>query len=184
MNAAASPADARPLPAWVAAVHALSRMLGVFSAGLIALSVGVICHMVFVRAVLNESSIWQTEFVTYCLIAATFLGAPYILLTRGHVNVDVLPLMAGPALRRVMHLLGSGIALAFCAAFLWAAVPWWHEAYESGLTTPSIWRARLWIPYLAVPVGLGLLCLQFLADLFMVATRRTHPFGLSPDETL
>ncbi len=41
--------------------------------------------MVFVRAVLGQSSIWQTEFVTFSLVAATFIGAPYILLTRGHV---------------------------------------------------------------------------------------------------
>jgi hypothetical protein len=45
------------LPAWVEAVHAVSRAFGVFSAGLILLSVGVVCHMVFVRAVLNQSSI-------------------------------------------------------------------------------------------------------------------------------
>ena len=84
------------LPRWIQWVHAASRALGVFSAALIAVSVFVICHMVFVRAVLGQSSIWQTEFVTYSLIASTFLGAPYILLTRGHVNVDLLPLMAGP----------------------------------------------------------------------------------------
>ena len=52
------------------------------------------------------------------------------------------------------------------------------------MCAPSIWRVRLWIPYLVVPVGLGLLCLQFLADLWMVITRRSHPFGLSPDEKL
>jgi TRAP-type C4-dicarboxylate transport system permease small subunit len=173
-----------PLPTWVAAVHAASRALGVFSAGLIALSIGVICHMVFVRAVLNESSIWQTEFVTYSLIAATFLGAPYILLTRGHVNVDVLPLMAEPGLRRALFLVGNAIALVFCGVFFYASIPWWHDVWASGATTPSIWRARLWIPYLAVPVGLGLLCLQFLSDLWLVLTRRNHPFGLPPDERL
>mgnify|MGYP003693606893 FL=1 len=52
--------------------------------------------MVFVRYVLNQNTIWQTDFITYCLIAATFIGSPYVLLTRGHVNVDVLPLYLGP----------------------------------------------------------------------------------------
>ena len=173
-----------PLPGWVAAVHVASRALGVAAAGLIALSVGVICHMVFARAVLGQSSIWQTEFVTFALVASAFIGAPYILLTRGHVAVDVLPLMASQPVRRWLHLLGSGVALAFCAVFLYAAVPWWWETYEGGQTTSSIWRARLWIPYLAVPVGLALLCLQYLAEIWLVATRRQHPFGLSPDEKL
>lgn len=172
------------MPAWVAAVNAASRALGVFAAGLILLSVGVVCHMVFVRAVLNESSIWQTEFVTFALIAATFLGAPYILLTRGHVAVDLVPLMVGMRTRRVLHLVGSLLALGFCGFFLWAAVPWWYDAYQSGLTTPSMWRARLWIPYLAVPVGLALLCLQLLAEVVLVASGRALPFGLSPEDHL
>ena len=71
------------LPAWAAGVHAISRAFGVASALLILLSIFVICHMVFVRAVLGASSIWQTEFVTFSVIAATFLGSPYILLTGG-----------------------------------------------------------------------------------------------------
>ena len=65
-----SETSARPLPLWVAAVHAVSRAFGVAAAGLILLSVGVVCQMVFVRAVLGQSSIWQTEFVTFSLVAA------------------------------------------------------------------------------------------------------------------
>ncbi len=167
-------------PAWVRAVHGLSRAFGVFAAGLILLSIGVVCQMVFVRAVLGQSSIWQTEFVTFSLVAATFIGAPYILLTRGHVAVDVWPIMASNVTRRWLYLLGSLLALVFCALFLYASVPWWHEAWERGLTTPSIWRARLWIPYLSVPVGLTLLCLQFCADMWLVYTHREQPFGLEP----
>jgi TRAP-type C4-dicarboxylate transport system permease small subunit len=179
---AAEPIAAGPAPAWARAVRQLSRLFGLFSAGLILLSVGVVCQMVFVRAVLGESSIWQTEFVTFSLIAATFLGAPYILLTRGHVNVDVVPLMVGQPARQRLHFIGSVLALAFCALFLWAAIPWWYETWTSGQTTSSIWRARLWIPYLSVPVGLALLCLQYIVDIYLVAARRELPFGLSPED--
>lgn len=168
----------------MAAVQAASRAFGVFAAGLILLSVGVICQMVFVRAVLGQSSIWQTEFVTFSLVAATFIGAPYILLTRGHVAVDVVPLMMAAPMRRRLYLIGHAIALVFCGFFLYAAVPWWYDSWLSGQTTPSIWRARVWIPYLSVPVGLTLLCLQLLAEMVMVATHRTDPYGLAPEAKL
>jgi TRAP-type C4-dicarboxylate transport system permease small subunit len=171
---------AQALPAWVAAVHAASRGLGVAAAGLILVSVVVVCQMVFVRAVLGQSSIWQTEFVTFALAGATFIGAPYILLTHGHVRVDVLPLMVGPPTRRWLHLAGNGVALAFCLLFLYASVPWWHQVWATGETTSSIWRARLWIPYLAVPAGLALLCLQFAAEMYLVLSRRAPPFGEAP----
>lgn len=176
--------SSKGLPAWIVAVQSASRLLGVIAAFMILVSIGVVCQMVFVRAVLGQSSIWQTEFVMYSLVAATFIGAPYILLTRGHVAVDVVPLMVRPRIRRHLHLIGSLITLVFCGLFLYASIPWWHETWVTGQTTSSIWRARLWIPYLAVPVGLALLCLQLLAEMWLVFTERDHPFGLTPEDVL
>lgn len=183
-SAHAGGAPAAPLPAWAAAVNAVSRAFGVFAAALILVSIGVVCHMVFVRAVLHQSSIWQTEFVTFALVAATFIGAPYILLTRGHVAVDVLPLMVGHDARRWLSVVGSLIALAFCGFFLYASIPWWYETWQNNQTTSSMWRARLWIPYLSVPVGLALLCLQFLTHIVLVIGDRELPFGLERDARL
>ncbi len=176
--------DRDSYPLWVLLVQAASRALGVAAAGVILLSIGVVCHMVFVRAVLGESSICHTEFATFSIVAATFLGAPYILLTRGHVAVDVVPLMLGPRHRRWLHLVGSVVGLAFCTLFLVAAVPWWYETWKSGQTTSSIWAARVWIPYLSVPVGLGLLCLQYAAEMWLVIRQLEHPYGLHPDERI
>lgn len=183
-DASALARRAAPTPMWVTAVQAASRLLGVVAAAMILLSVIVVCQMVFVRAVLHQSTIWQTEFVMYLVVASTFIGAPYILLTRGHVAVDVLPLMARTPMRRVLHAVATLISLAFCGFFLYAAVPWWHETWVSGQTTSSIWKARVWIPYLSVPVGLAVLCLQLVADLWMVLTQRDHPFGLGPEDVL
>jgi TRAP-type C4-dicarboxylate transport system permease small subunit len=172
------------LPGWARAVNAVSRLFGVGSAALILISIGVVCHMVFIRAVLGQSSIWQTEFVTFALVAATFLGAPYILLTRGHVAVDVVPLMVSHGARRVLFVAGYVMALVFCLLFLYASIPWWWEVWEKGQTTSSMWRARLWIPYLSVPVGLGLLCLQLITEMFLVLRGTELPFGLAPDAKL
>lgn len=183
-SSAEAEGTAAPLPAWAAAVNALSRAFGVFSAALILLAIAVVCEMVFIRAVLGQSAIWQTEFSIFAIVAATFLGAPYILLTRGHVAVDVLPLMLGHEARRWLFVAGAALGLAFCALFLWASIPWWYETWVNQQTTSSIWRARLWIPYLSVPLGLALLCLQLLSELVLVLTRRALPFNLRPDESL
>ena len=183
MSSKPVPGAAR-LPAWAAAVGALSRAFGVFAAGLILLAIAVVCQMVFVRAALGQSAIWQTEFSIFAIVAATFLGAPYILLTRGHVAVDVLPLMVGHDARRWLYLIGYALTLVFCALFLWASIPWWVETWTSNQTTSSIWRARLWIPYLSVPVGLALLCLQTITQIMLVWTGRENPFDLHPDERL
>src|ERR687890_1151909 len=83
------------MDSFVRIVTRISQLCGIIAAGLIAAGVLIVCQMVIVRYVLNQNTIWQTDFVTYSLVAATFIGASYLLLSRGHVNVDVLPLYLG-----------------------------------------------------------------------------------------
>lgn len=167
---------------FAAFVRLLSRISGMGAILLMLAAIIVICQMIFVRKVLGESVIWQTEFVTYSLIAATFIGAPYVLLTRGHVNVDLVPLVVGHRVRVALALTAALLSLGFCLLVLWNAAAWWHEAYESNLLTSSMWRARLWIPYLSLPVGMGLLALQYVADIWALLTGREMPFGLKPED--
>lgn len=165
----------------IGAVRALSRLGGAVAAFLIAAAVAVVCHMVVVRYVLGDNTIWQTDFVTYSLVAATFVGAPYVLLTRGHVNVDVVPLYLGPAGRMILAVAASAIGLLFAVVLTVLAAQFWFESWENLWRSDSMWRVRLWIPYSAMPIGLGLLSLQMLAELADLLRGRTHPFGLPPD---
>jgi TRAP-type C4-dicarboxylate transport system permease small subunit len=165
-------------------VRRLSQVSGVISTLLILISALVVCQMIFVRSVLGESSIWQTEFVTFALIAATFIGAPYILMTHGHVNVDLLPLVLPQRWRVILAFVASLVALAFCLVLFVNSIDWWYEAWITDKQTSSIWRARLWIAYLPVPVGMALLCLQYIADILALATGRAMPFGLKPEDRL
>jgi TRAP-type C4-dicarboxylate transport system permease small subunit len=161
-------------------VRAISLFCGFVAAGLIALAVAVVCQMVFIRYVLNQTTIWQTDFVTYSLVAATFIGSPYVLLTRGHVNVDVLPHYLGQRGRFWLALLSILMSLGFCLVMFVLTFNLWHEAYTSGWKSETMWRARLWIPYASMPLGLGLLVLQYVVDLYCLVTGRELPFGLKP----
>src|SRR5258706_1798719 len=154
------------LDVFVATVRALSRAAGAFAAAVIGLGVLVVCEMVFVRYVLNQNTIWQTDFVTWSLVAATFVGSPYLLLTRGHVNVDVLPLYLGPRARWWLALASIVMSLAFCATMAVLTAHLWLQAWEQHWVSDTMWRARLWIPYSAVPIGMTLLSLQYVADLY------------------
>jgi TRAP-type C4-dicarboxylate transport system permease small subunit len=58
----------------------------------------------------------------------------------------------------------------------------WYEAWADNWRSNTVWRARLWIPYLSMPVGLGLVILQYVAELLGLVTGRTQPFGMSPRE--
>jgi TRAP-type C4-dicarboxylate transport system permease small subunit len=156
----------------------LSRVTGIASAGLLVLSVAVICQMLFVRFVLNQATIWQSDFVTYSLIAATFIGSPYVLLTRGHVNVDVLPHYLPDGARYWLALIAAGLSLAFCALFTVLSYGFFYQAWTEHWLSDSIWRVRLWIPYSSMPIGTGILSLQYIADIVSLVTGRAPPFGI------
>ena len=161
----------------IGAAAALSRAGGVIAVGLLLAAVLVICEMVFVRYVLKASAIWQHEFVTYSLIAATFVGAPYVLLTHGHVNVDLVPLYLGTRGRLALAVVAHLVTLAFCAALTWYGFAFWHEAWANNWHAETVWRPPLWVPYFAVPLGMGLLTLQALAGLLALVAGREMPFG-------
>ncbi|MEA2984588.1 MAG: hypothetical protein QOD94_842 [Alphaproteobacteria bacterium] len=168
---------------FIRGVTMISRACGIFAAALIAASVIIVCQMVIVRYVLNQTTIWQTDFVTYSLVGATFIGASYLLLSRGHVNVDVLPLYLGRKGRYRLALASMLMALAFCLVMTFLTAQFWLEAWENNWRSDSMWRARLWIPYASMPIGMGLLSLQYIVELIKLVTGREPPFGLPPKAT-
>ncbi|MDB2407896.1 TRAP transporter small permease [Jannaschia sp.] len=162
----------------------LSTLAGWTSAAMIVSAVAITCQMIFVRFVLNGSTVWQTEAVIYLMIAATLVGLPYVQQLRGHVNVDLIPLALKGGARRAMFLLTSLLSIGIVAIMLWYGFEFWHFAWERGWKSDTVWGVRLWIPYLSIPVGFALLLLQLIADLVAVALRYDTPFGLPDDAGL
>lgn len=166
------------------AIGWLSQLSGIIAALLILTSVAVTCQMIFIRFVLNGSTIWQTEGVTYMMIAATMLGLPYVQYLRGHVNVDLLPLMLPVGLRKMLAFFVLLLTLAVTGAMLWHGYHFWHEAWDWGETSNTPWNPKLWVPYLALPVGFGLYALQLAADFIAMLLKVEEPFGLGAEATL
>ncbi|MGG7567858.1 TRAP transporter small permease [Rhodovulum sp. DZ06] len=160
------------------AVAALSTLAGWCSAAMIVAAVGITCQMIFVRSVLNASTVWQTEAVVYLVIAATLVGLPYVQRLRGHVNVDLVPLALPMPLRRALATVTLGLSIAITALMLFYGFEYWHFAWDRGWTSDTVWAVPLWIPYLSIPVGFALLLLQLVADMVAMLTRVDAPFGL------
>lgn len=150
---------------FIAVADGLSKSFGVVSVLLLTAAMLVVCQMIFWRYVFRAPTIWQTDFVVYSATAAIFLGAPYVLLTRGHVGVDVIEMMVRDRARRMLRLVGDVLGLAFCAAMLVASLMFFIEAWENEWNTSGVWQIPLWIPSLPLPLGFGLLCLQYVAEI-------------------
>lgn len=151
--------------AYIKAVSAVSATLAVAATGLLVAAMVITCQMILMRYFFRQPTIWQTDFVVFCATAAIFVGAPYVLLKKGHVGVDVLEMILPPGPRRALRITAKILSLAFCAAMLIAAWILFHEAYTLGWRHSSVWAPRLWIPLLSLPIGFAMLCLQYVAEI-------------------
>jgi len=174
-SAAASHTGGNPFLRFVAA---LSTVAGVVSAGMIVAAVAITCQMIFIRFVLNGSTVWQTEAVIYLAIAATLIGLPYVQRLRGHVNVDLVAISLNPRARYVMAIFTLSLSIAIVSVMLFYGWDFWHLAFERNWKSDTVWGVRLWIPYAALPIGFALFLLQLIADLTAIILGIDKPFGL------
>lgn len=156
--------------AFIALSDGLSRIAAIAATLLLIASMVVISEMILLRYVFRAPTSWQVDFVVFAATAAIFIGAPYVLLCKGHVGVDVVEMMLADRARRRLRILGSLLGLVFCAAMFVTCAVYVHEAYVGGWRHASLWAPRLWIPMLSLPVGFGLLSLQYVAELLKLLT--------------
>ncbi len=121
--------------------------------------------MLPVYRALGNSTWWEIEFSVYMMVASLFLASPYCLATHGHVGVDLLSHYLPRRFNRPLAIAVGLIGLAVCVYLAWAGAELTLHAYVRGERTESTWAPPKWPLYLAMPVGLGLTALQYVADL-------------------
>ena len=92
------------------------------------------------------------------------LAGPYLLHTRGHVNLDLVERAVGPRTRRVLALINYPIIIAFCIILLFYAVPFAIQSWQYGETSYSSWNPPIWPVKFFIPAALILLALQALVE--------------------
>ena len=149
-------------------IHSLSKICGIISTALIASAVLVTTQMVVVRYALKMSTVWQTEYVIFSLAAATFIGAPYVLMKKGHVNVDLIPYYLNQKGKNILAIAAAILALIFLLVLFYSSVQLTNHAWVKNIKTPTIWSFPMWKVYIFLPIGMGIMVLQYLADILSI----------------
>jgi TRAP-type C4-dicarboxylate transport system permease small subunit len=152
------------LPAFVRAVFRLSTACAAVAAVMLLLAALVITWSIVYRA-MGASTYWEIEFSVYMMVASLFLASPYCLATQGHVGVDLLSHYLPRSAARPLAIIVGLIGLAVCIYLTYAGAELTLHAYARGERTESAWAPLKWPLFLAMPVGLGLTALQYVADL-------------------
>lgn len=138
-----------------------------YVAGVMILLAGLfVSYSVTVRYMHFNPPIWVLQFTEYALLWITFMGAPWLLRSEGHVRIDTFVVLMGGRLRRAAEVLVSLLGAVVCLIIVWFGAANTIDLYQrrimdvKGITVPE------YPLFVIIPVGAALLLLQFGARAF------------------
>jgi len=140
----------------------LNLICAITGAALLLFIAAIICFEVTVRAFGGSSRLWVIEVSEYALLFITFLGAPYLLEKNMHVVLDLLYHSLTRRPRLLMQILNGSIGLAVCAILTVVGVQVSVEQFSLGVREVTVMRPLSWWITAALPIGTGLMSVQFL----------------------
>lgn len=142
----------------------LALICAVVAAAFVAMAVLIVTWMILWRA-LGNSAFWEIEASVFLSIAAIFLASPYALRTRGHVSVDLLEAILPDRATRPLRMFAMAIVAVVSAYLVWEGGKMALLALHEGERTPSLWAPLKWPIFAAMPLGMGLTCLQAIVEI-------------------
>jgi TRAP-type C4-dicarboxylate transport system permease small subunit len=156
----------RPLMRLSGAVETFNRAMYWLSAVAIVLSSLILTYEVVMRYLLKIPTVWEIESSIYLGVLATFMGAAYGLKDGAHINIDLFVRALPPGGRRFLEKITSSSAFLFCAYVAFKGWQLFWEAFSKGWRSESMWGPPLAVPYFFLPLGMSLLSLQLLIQIF------------------
>ena len=143
----------------------LGKIEDVFCAASLLLTTIILFVNVVLRYVFSASTSWAEELIRYLMIWITFIGGAVCVRHAAHIRMDFLMTMLPKSVSRLVTRLVYLIAAGFCTALIvysWQLVEFTVEMEQ---TSPAM-EVPMWIPYLAMPLGSGLMVFHFVVAAF------------------
>lgn len=122
---------------------------------------------------------WAQELTIYLFIWMAKFGAAYGVRTGIHIGVDFLVNWVRPSIRRLMIITALSLGMIFTGSIAFFGARWVLFIHGTGQVSPDL-EIPMWIVYLAIPFGSGLMCYRFmqvLAGFVKTGDLPTHSFG-------
>lgn len=97
-----------------------------------------ICFDVAARHLRLFAMPWSLEVAEYSLLVLTFLGTPWVLVTGGHISIDIVVDRLAPTSRRRLRRTSYALGATVCAVMtVFAAGAWWHSYFQGTLVVET-----------------------------------------------
>lgn len=116
-----------------------------------------VLYAVVMRYVVGQPQTWADELVGLLTVATVMLGAAEASRRNDHVEIDLLTARAGPRMRRAAAIWGGVSVLWVAGVLLLGGGEMVAFSRMTGLLSEGYLEAPLWIPQLAIPIGMAAL---------------------------
>lgn len=157
-------------------VDTINERFGKIIAFLIVGMMSVVVVEVVLRYGFNSPTLWAHETAQFLYGSYCILGGAYVLLHRGHVNMDIVYARLSLRKRAILDLFTSSLFFLFIVVMLWQGVFFASKSVAILEATNSSWAPPVWPVKLTLPLAALLLLLQgivkFVRDLETAVTGR------------
>lgn len=142
----------------------LDRLEEVLIASFMAAATLITFAAVVMRYAAGEGISWAQELTIYLFIWMAKFGAAYGVRTGIHIGVDFVVNAARPSIKRVLVIISMLLGVIFTGVIAYFGARWVIFIHGTGQTSPDL-EWPMWVIYLAIPFGSGLMCYRFIQAL-------------------
>lgn len=129
---------------------------------------------VLMRYVGGSGISWAQELTIYLFIWMAKFGAAYGVRTGIHIGVDFVVNAVRPSIKRTLIIISMLLGVVFTGVIAFFGARWVIFIHGTGQVSPDL-EWPMWVIYLAIPFGSGLMCYRFIQALHMfIRTGHLH----------
>ncbi len=149
----------------------INLMCAIIGAALLFGIAAIVCLEVLGRALGAPSRLWVIEVSEYALLFITFLGAPYLLEKNRHVVLDLLVNNLTGRSKKTSQFVNALVGFLICGILTVIGIQVVLDQFAIGVREVTVMRPQSWWITSAMPIGTGLMTVQFLDALIRIFAR-------------
>ena len=142
-------------------INRIDRIIVRFEVTIITVGFAIATLLLFMNVVaryaFDTGFTWVLEAVQYLFAWVVLVGAAYGIRAGIHLGIDILTIRFPIPVQRWLGLIAVSVCLAFALPVLWLSIEYTWKVWQWGDLSLDL-QIPQWIPYLAIPVGMGLMC--------------------------
>jgi len=133
---------------------------------LIGILLGIATFLCFIevvrRSAFNSPTQWAEELIRYIIIFAVFIGVSSVTKKNEHIRMSAIIDLFSEKKRRIIDIITASIGMVFSVIILISGIMLVADAKSSETLSEFGLNMPIYIPYLALPVGGGLMSLRLI----------------------